>query len=389
MLRGAMQPTEKEDCEGDSTMGIGKKTLSDGKTVWVVCEYTGFTLSGKRDRKTVTCRTEKEAKLEQAKIVAMRDAMRNRSGRMNFAAYVDGWFWPSKRDLAPSTKDGYRRELKLRLLPAFGNMDVRDIDRMRIQRMVDACPTEKVARNAVAVLKTVLNMAKGDGLILSNPACAGFCWPEKGTRTPNPTVITTFSAMASLFQAIDDYGDAEVEKMAVTGLLMGLRPEERYGLDWKDIDFAAHAVHVHQAYTSASKESGGSAVRQTKTEKSTRWVPMPPNAERRLARLRRHGNIVSTGPFLPGKWTPRTNPSSARRRWERFLSWCDGEGRHFPHITLENMRHSFATSYLHAGGNVEDLNRILGHSDINTTYRRYVRPNMEDLRAGMQAVTAG
>ncbi|OUO95393.1 hypothetical protein C2L80_01405 [Rubneribacter badeniensis] len=50
------------------------------------------------------------------------------------------------------------------------------------------------------------------------------------------------------------------------------------------------------------------------------------------------------------------------------------------------MRHSFATSYLHAGGGVEDLSRILGHSDINTTYRRYVRPNVEDLRRGMDAV---
>ncbi|WP_417135102.1 tyrosine-type recombinase/integrase [Rubneribacter badeniensis] len=62
------------------------------------------------------------------------------------------------------------------------------------------------------------------------------------------------------------------------------------------------------------------------------------------------------------------------------------EGLTVPHVTIENMRHSFATSYLHAGGGVEDLSRILGHSDINTTYRRYVRPNVEDLRRGMDAV---
>ncbi len=50
------------------------------------------------------------------------------------------------------------------------------------------------------------------------------------------------------------------------------------------------------------------------------------------------------------------------------------------------MRHSFATSYLHAGGNIEDLSRILGHSDINTTYRRYVRPSVDDLAIGMSSV---
>ena len=54
------------------------------------------------------------------------------------------------------------------------------------------------------------------------------------------------------------------------------------------------------------------------------------------------------------------------------------------HVTIENMRHSFATSYLHAGGRVEDLSRILGHSNISTTYRRYVRPSVEDLARGVE-----
>ena len=370
-------------------MSIKKRTLRDGTTVWDVCEYTGFTLDGKRDRKTVTCYSEKAAKVEQAKIVAMRDAMRGRSGRMDFAAYVEGWFWPSKRDLAPSTKDGYRRDLKLRLLPAFGNMDIRDIDRMRIQRMVDGCATEKVARNAVATLKTVLNMAKGDGLILSNPAQAAFSWPAKGTRKANPFAFTTFVAMGPLFRAVDDYGDEEIEKLAVTGLLMGLRPEERYGLDWNDVDFANHVVHVHQAYTAASAESGGTVLRKTKTDLSTRDVPMPPNAEKRLKRMRRKDGALAVGAFLPGGRVARTNPSVARRHWEKFMDWCESNDRGVPRITLENLRHSFATSYLHAGGNVEDLSRILGHSDINTTYRRYVRPGFDDLRAGMEVVSAG
>jgi site-specific recombinase XerD len=49
-------------------------------------------------------------------------------------------------------------------------------------------------------------------------------------------------------------------------------------------------------------------------------------------------------------------------------------------------RHSFATSYLHAGGRVEDLSRILGHADIVTTYRRYVRPTAADMADGVGSV---
>lgn len=48
----------------------------------------GFTREGNRDRKSVTCRTMAEAKREQAKLVAMRDARRNRiSGELDVVGY--------------------------------------------------------------------------------------------------------------------------------------------------------------------------------------------------------------------------------------------------------------------------------------------------------------
>lgn len=56
-------------------------------------------------------------------------------------------------------------------------------------------------------------------------------------------------------------------------------------------------------------------------------------------------------------------------------------------ISIENCRHSFATAYLHGGGNVEDLSKLLGHAEISTTYRRYVRPSAEDVkRAALRIV---
>lgn len=36
---------------------------------------------------------------------------------------------------------------------------------------------------------------------------------------------------------------------------------------------------------------------------------------------------------------------------------------------LHFMRHSFATRYLEAGGNVKDLQPLMGHSDLKTTQR--------------------
>lgn len=364
-------------------MSITPRTLKDGTTVYDVREYVGYTLDGKRDRECVTCATRKDAEREQARMIAMRDARRNRSGRCTFGQYVDRWYWPSTSSLAPTSRDTYRRELDKRLRPALENVDIRDIDRLRIQRIVDGCATEDVAKKCVGVLKTILNEAKGDGLVTANPAEARFNLPPKGRKRDNGIVITTFASMRPLIDAIDEYGDECIEKIAMTGLHMGLRPEERYGLDHEDVRPVHALVRVRQAYVAASPKEGGRQLKETKTELSTRDVPMPKSLIPRMERLTPPG---SSGPFIKGADGKRISPSTAQKRWKAFLRWCDEKGIDVPHVTIENMRHSFATSFLHAGGNVEDLSRILGHSDINTTYRRYVRPNVDDLRRGMDAV---
>lgn len=46
------------------------------------------------------------------------------------------------------------------------------------------------------------------------------------------------------------------------------------------------------------------------------------------------------------------------------------------------MKRDFTTSHLHAGGKVEVLLRILGHSDINATYRHHIQPSVKEPTIG-------
>lgn len=48
--------------------------------------------------------------------------------------------------------------------------------------MINGIATESVARKCLGVLKTILNEAKGDGLIQGNPAQAPYAMPSKGTE---------------------------------------------------------------------------------------------------------------------------------------------------------------------------------------------------------------
>jgi integrase len=162
-----------------------------------------------------------------------------------------------------------------------------------------------------------------------------------------------------------------IQRICFTGLLQGLRPEERYALDWDDLDVGNRTITVNSAYVSASAKHGGNQEKSTKTELSTRTIPMHPKFAEWLETV--PGN---SGPFIKGADGGRITPHTAQNRWRKFLD----DNPDVAPVTIENMRHSFATAYLDAGGRIEVLSRMLGHSNIHTTINRYYKPDIEHLR---------
>ena len=353
-------------------MAITSRQLKDGTTVYDVRCFMGYKLDGKPDRRSVTVRTKRAAQLEEAKMVAERDAKRGRSGKMTLAQYIDNYYWPvTVNRLAATSLDTYDQEIRLRIRPQLGNVDIRDIDRARIQRMVDGIATESVARKTVGTLKTILNEAKGDGLIISNPATAKFAMPPKGRKRDNGLVLTSFDQIVDFTDIIAQRANQSIQRVVMTGVWQGLRPEERYALDWDDLDVGNRTITVNSAYVSASAKHGGNQEKATKTELSTRTIPMHPKFAEWLENV--PGN---SGAFIKGADGKRITPHTAQNRWRKFLD----DNPDVPPVTLENMRHSFATAYLDAGGRIEVLSRLLGHSNIHTTINRYYKPDIEHLR---------
>lgn len=361
-------------------MSIRERQLKNGTMVYDVRVFMGYTSDGKQDKRHITCKTKRAAKLAEAQMVAERDAMRGRSGKMTLSQYIDHRYWPAALTrLAPSSLDTYEKEIRLRIRPELGNIDLRDIDRPKVQRMLDRIATDSVARKCLGTLKAILNEAKGDGLILANPATANYSMPQKGQQRDNGLVLASFDQIAAMLDIVRSKGSNCLQRIAYTGLLLGLRPEERYALDWEDFDLEGNAVSITSAVTSASARHGGNAPKATKTPRSARTVPLHPDFAEWI-----EGQPRTPGAFIKGADGARISPSTAQKRWARFLA----DNPTCPQVTIENMRHSFATSYLAAGGKIEALSRILGHSNINTTINRYYRPDISTLQDDLARISA-
>ncbi len=338
---------------------------------------------GKRDRRSKHCKTKKAALAAERALLLERDAAAGTLGRVKFAEFLDAVYWPQKTKLRGSTVRGYKRDIDNRLMPAFGSLWLHEINRLNIQKMLLACPTEKAAKNARATLSAILRVAVEMGLMQTNPAAFSYEYPAPSAPDPARLGVTlpTFADHAPvLLYLAAKYAGAPEERMAVLGLCFGLRKGEILGLDWAAVDMSARLINVSQTYTSGA---GGPQLTPPKTPRSVRSVPIPEYAFRRL---RAWG--PSVGPVVVGPRGGRMSPATAKKRMAAAMSGTFADGRPLPRLTLHSCRHSFATACINAGVEVSTVSAWLGHRDVSTTYNRYVRHGVEDLRANVSAIDA-
>lgn len=351
-------------------MSVTPRKLKNGQTHYDVRVTMGRTADGKEDKRFQSCRTMREAKAAEAAMVAEREVLRGKSNRITLEQYIEFYYWPSALSrLAATSLDSYDAEIRLRIIPHLGSVDVRDIDRARIQSMLSTIPTRTVARKCLGTLKTILNEAKGDGIIATNPATANYALPIESRRRDNGVVLQSFDQIFDMLDIVSARGSQCVQRIAYTGLLLGLRPEERYALTWQCFDLQARTVTITQARVIASAKHGGVQNKETKTKNSRRVIPMHPAFHEWLVDVPR---VSDRAAFITGATGKMISPATAQHRWARFLA----ANSDCPPVTIENMRHSFATAYIAAGGRIETLSRILGHANISTTVNRYFKPDV-------------
>lgn len=355
-----------------------------GNGSWQADVTVGRRLDGRPDRRTECHRTRAEAERAERRLLMMRDgaAPCAVSGRISFREFVEDVYWPEKSGLRANTRQGYERDIRRRLMPAFGDMDVERIGRASIQRMLDACPTRKTATNARETLSSILRIAVEMGMIPVNPAGFRYRYPRSRGESRQGEWISSLAEQRRLLAHMEQEhaGDA-VERIVVLGLCLGLRKGEILGADWEDVDLAARELRVSRTYT---RGKGGSHLTEPKTPAALRAVPLSAHAVRRL---RAWGGVG--GPIVVGAGGRRMSPETAQKRLRAVVSSeTYGDGSPLPIVTTATLRHSFATACANAGMPDTQLAAIMGHRDVSTTKRYYIRQKSAQLHAAIDALDA-
>lgn len=270
--------------------------------------------------------------------------------------FVDAKWRPSCAGLRECTMAGYESALRLHILPAFGMTEMADIDVRGVETWIAGIPGRGAARKAWAVLRSILRKAVrwGD---LERDITTRVQPPKRATYQPQ---VLDATQVRTLLQG---FWGHELEAWLICSVTLGLRTEEALGLEWADINLRDGHVSVERGL----QWVGGHEVTvEPKTDLSRRTVILPRFAVKRLREIR-HG--------AKGRLVGDLNPNQVARR---YRSWC--KQNDLPCVPRRNLRHSWATTALAAGVDVAVVSRALGHSDISTTARYYLRPELSVLR---------
>ncbi len=288
-----------------------------------------------------------------------------------FGPYAESWLM--HRDVRPRTRALYRRQLDRFLLPAFGDMSLRDITpavvRVWHSELDPSTPTQRA--HVYSLLRSILSTAVSDDILATNPCKVHGAGSSKRQRTIQPASLdeldTVFNAMPQRYHAL-------VLIAAWCGLRFGELTELRRG----DIDLRLNLIRVRRA---VSWDQGEPLVGPPK-DGHQRDVAMPPHI---VGVVREHLTYVRAGAdalLFPAVNSPerQANSNTVRRHW---IKAREVAGR--PDLRVHDLRHTGAVFAAQAGATLPELMVRLGHltADAALRYQHAARGRDAEIAASL------
>ncbi len=304
---------------------------------------------------------------------------------IKFEDFAEQWFDEyAKPILRLST---YTRMLQLRdrIYPAIGHMQIDKITRRDIRNLVNELVTTKKAKDSTKVLsrKTVkhyLNFMSNvfsyaiDCEFISINPCENIKIPRTEENKPKDREYYTMAELCDLYGLMEEKNAPLKYKVFFNiAFFSGFRRGEILGLEWKAIDWDQKTISISQ--TSNYTPGKGIYKGPTKTESSNRVGCYDAKLFDLLAEYKEHqdrekkklGSKWHEHDLLFTKWNG--DPMFPTTPYDWLYKFCKKHGFRF--CNVHSFRHSHASGLIAGGLDAATVAADLGHSNITTTLSVY------------------
>lgn len=276
---------------------------------------------------------------------------------------AESWLAEAERSLPHSTYRSYAGPCKRFVLPAIGDLRIRDVTVEHIRRMFrEADISLKTARNYSIPLRAIFDRALDDDDIDRSPM----------DRIRIKTLIPKDKHRSTY--VVDPLDQGEIDRFLeacaryrpdwlnywTVAFYTGLRTSEQYGLEWSDINLSQATMHIQRAVVEGR-------AKEPKTRASNRLVQIPEEALVALRRQREKTELAGDLIFR----NPTTGLALTRYEVsERAFQYCLKRAK----VRTRNQyqtRHTCASNMLSQGTNPLFVAKQLGHRDVQMVFRVY------------------
>lgn len=308
--------------------------------------YVDFrNLQGRRERKSTTARTEREAR--QLLVAAEAEVNRQRilgerpaPTKVLFRTFMEGEYL--KHCQATHEVSTYRAECRRApaLVRALGEIPLNDFSAGHVSRFVDARRTSPGRHGRLVTIATINRELAMVSAALTE------AW-KRGYIAKDPRGVVTFlKGQPRAARAVSREDEAallghagpDLRAIILVAVHTGLRRSELLRMKWADVDLEARKITVEFA-----------------KGKKVRYVPINDPCLAVLREMPRR--VDSKADLVFGRW----NEDSLTAAFDR------AKNRAKVTVTFHGLRHAFATRLLEAGVNIRIVQGLLGHHSLEVT----------------------
>lgn len=188
---------------------------------------------------------------------------------------------------------------------------------------------------SLAILRSMFNVAIREGWLPSNPFARGRNLISTSIEKPRERVLTP-EEEAKLLKMCEGH---HLHTFLIFLLDTGCRRGEALSLEWRCVDFQSSVIRIE--------------AQNSKTNRA-RCVPLSTRLRRELLEVQNSTAI-------------RVFPHSAPHLHTKFTAICKALG--IANLRFHDLRHTYATRLAQAGLPLHELARLLGHTNVTTTFR--------------------